>query len=114
MSTWQIVFFPPTGERDSPYDYILSLSDESEKASVIHRLKTLRKLEIGDWPNTWIHKLTDKIYQLTAGHIRLMYCLDYGTIVVLHACRKVKRKTLRKDIARAEAHYDRYMSQKKG
>ena len=114
MSTWHIIFFPPSGERHSPYDCILDLSDKSEKAKIIHRLKTLSEIEIGDWPNTWIHKLTDKIYQLTAGQVRIMYCLDYDTIVVLHVCRKVKRKTLPKDIARAEAHYDRYMSQKKG
>ncbi len=78
------------------------------------RLETLSKLEVGEWPHTWIHKIAGAIFQLAAGNQRIMYCLDAKTIVVLHACRKVKQKTLRKDINRAEIHYNKYMSQKKG
>jgi phage-related protein len=114
MPIWNIVFFPPFGERHSPYDYILALSDTREKAQIWHRLSTLRGLEIGDWPHRWVHKITADIWQLTAGNLRIMYCLADRTIVVLHAFRKMGQKTLRKDIERAEIHYKEYLSRMKG
>jgi putative component of toxin-antitoxin plasmid stabilization module len=112
MSIWRIIFFPPSGERYSPYDYVRDLSNPAEKAQIALRLETLSKLALGDWPHTWIHKITDNIFQLTAGNHRLMYCLDEGTIVILHACRKVSQKTRSKDIKRATTNYHRYMFSK--
>ncbi len=114
MPIWDIEFFPPSGERDSPYDYILALSDNVEKVQIRRRLNTLRELELGEWSHRWVHKITTDIWQLTAGNNRLMYFLDGRTIVVLHACRKVKGKTRRQDKERAIIHYDEYMAQKKG
>jgi phage-related protein len=110
----RIEFFPPAGKRHSPFDYISNLSNNAQRAQIVHRLDTLKKLEIGDWPHTWIHKIRGAIYQLTAGDHRIMFCLDNKTIVVLHICRKVKQKTRRKDIKRAEIHYNEYVTQKKG
>ena len=112
MPKWTVTFFPPSGERFAPEDYIVNLSDKSEKTQIIKRLESLRQLDIADWPHTWYHKLTGKIYQLTVGDNRLMYCLDEGKIVVLHVCRKVKKRTHKKDRKRAKIHYDRYMERK--
>jgi phage-related protein len=114
VDNWQIDFFPPSGESNSPYDYIRDLPNASEKAQIIHRLETISELEIGDWPHPWIHKLAGKIFQLSAGDNRVMFCLVARTIVVLHACRKVGRRTKRADIQRAQIHYDEYMSQIQG
>jgi phage-related protein len=112
MPKWTVVFFPPSGESDSPYDCILGLSNNAEAAQILHRLSALSELDLTDWPHSWIHKISGKIYQLTAGNNRVLYCLDEKQIVVLHVCRKVKRKTLSKDISRAETHYYEYITQK--
>ena len=114
MPIWDIRFYPPSNEQHSPYDYILTLPSPDEKAHILRRLDTLRKLELGEWPHTWIHKIGDEIWQLTAGSNRIMYCLDEKTLVVLHACRKKGQKTRPQDIQRAEIHYAEYMAQKRG
>ena len=112
MYIWKIDFFPPSGERSSPFDFVNGLSRESDAAAVIHRLESMRKMEMVDWPSAWVHKLVGKIYQLTAGAFRLMYCLDQGTIVVLYACRKKGRRTNPQDLERAEIHYRRYFTER--
>lgn len=115
MSLWNIKYFPASGERNSPYDVIRSLTNTGESASIMHRLGVMRKTDVGDWPQIFkVHKVVDKVYQLPAGDWRVMYFLDNRTIVVIHVCRKVKGKTLPKDTRRAEIHYNRYMLQKKG
>jgi len=114
MRIWDIIFFPPSGESHSPYNKFLNWPDKRERAQVVHRLETLRELEIGYWPQTWIHKITGKIFQLSANKCRVMFCLDGKKIVVLHICKKVSQKTRRGDVNRAETHYNEYMLQKKG
>lgn len=109
---WQVRFFPPGGERQSPFDYIRDLESASERAQIAHRLEHLQRTELADWPHIWIHKIDDKIFQLTAGQSRLMYILDGDTIVILHACKKAAQKTRKKDIARAQRHYERYMARR--
>jgi len=112
VGDWKVDFFPPSGEDDSPYDYILGLSSKKEQGQIFHRLETMSKLEMADWPSLKVHKIVDKIFQLPAGANRALFCLDSGTIVVLHACRKAGRKTKPADIQRAQIHYAEYMSQK--
>ena len=114
MPKWTVVFYPPSGARFSPVDSILSLDDEAERGQIAHRLETMAKLDVAQWPHTWVHKITGKVFQLTAGDNRVMYCLDEKRIVVLHVCRKVRQKALAKDIKRAKSHYDSYFTQKKG
>ena len=104
-----IIFFPPKGNPNSPYDYITGLEKQGERANILHRLNFMRQTDVVDWPHGWIHKISSKIYQLTSGLHRIMYILDGSTVVVLHACRKVKRKTHIKDIQIAESHYSRYL-----
>lgn len=112
MPVWNIEFFPPSGERHSPYDYIIGLSDPNERDLIRHRLETLSKLQIEDWP--WVKKHTGDIRQLDADPNRVMFCLDQRTIVVLHVFRKTGQKTRRKDKNGAMIHYDRYIEQQKG
>ncbi|MBN1810266.1 MAG: type II toxin-antitoxin system RelE/ParE family toxin [Anaerolineae bacterium] len=114
VGDWEVDFFPPSGENDSPYDYILGLSSKKEQGQVFHRLETMSKLEIADCPSLKVHKIVDKIFQLPAGAHRLLFCRYEKTIVVLHACRKVRGKTKPADIQRAQIHYAEYMSQKEG
>lgn len=111
---WRIEFFPPPGERYSPNDYIDNSLTKSEQTQVMLRLRTMSESQIGSWSKSWIHQIEDNVFQLTAGNHRFMYCLDSKIIVVVHACRKVKRKALRKDVNRAIAHWNEYMSRKKG
>jgi hypothetical protein len=114
MPVWQIEFYPSSEEHNSPYDYIENLSNKADTSAIEHRLSNLAQRELADWPHTWVHKITDKIFQLTVRNHRLLYCLDGRKIVILHACRKVKAKTLKKDIQRAEINYDSYFSTMKG
>lgn len=111
---WRIEFFPPPGQRDSPSDYLDNSLTKSEKTQAVLRLNTMSQNQKGDWSHSWIHKIQDNVFQLTAGNHRFMYCLDSKIIVVVHACRKVNKKALKKDINRAIAHWNEYMSRKKG
>jgi len=114
MPVWQIEFYPSPEEDKSPFDYIRDLPDDADTAAIRHRLKIMSQLELADWPHIWIHKIIDDIYQLTVHNHRLLYCLDGRKIVILHACRKVKQRTLKKDKDRAVINYNNYFSKKKG
>ena len=112
MPIWHIIYFPPSDGKDSPYEYIKGLSDKSEQAQITRRLKELSERELVDWPSSWVHKVDDKILQLTAHDHRIMFCIDQGELVVLHACRKVKGKTHTRDLKRACINYTAYFEKK--
>lgn len=114
MDIWKIVYYPAPGERNSPMGYIANLSNKEGQATLIHRLKFLCQNELADWPHTWCHKITGKVYQLTAGASRVMFCLDDNRLVILHACKKVGQKTRSQDIERAERHYELYLATREG
>lgn len=107
MALWRIVFYPRSGDRHSPYDYLRDLPDVKAEAQIVHRLKTISELPLADWPN-WTHHIVDKIYQLTSGAYRVMYFFDGFDIMIVHAFRKKSRKTPSVDVNRALAHYERY------
>lgn len=110
---WQIEFFPSEDDRDSPFNYIAGLSNESDQDAIMHRLKDiLGKRPKSDWPHTFVHKIEGDIYQLTAGQHRLLFVLDDKKILILHACRKQKKKLLKKDKKRAILNYHKYLDQK--
>lgn len=108
MGHWTVIFFPTEDQRNSPFEYILGLTP-AEQEKITHRLETLSKLELAEWPQLWFHKINDKLYQLTCDSHRLMYCLDSNKIVVLHACKKVGRKTHPRDVKRANINYEGYL-----
>ena len=109
---WQIIFFPSSGERNSPQDFILDLNPK-EQASILRNLKSLSMRDFASWREfRWLKKFKGEIYQITAGPYRLMCCLDGHMIVVVHAFRKKTQKTPKKEISRAESHCQKYRESK--
>ncbi len=107
MPIWEIIFFPSSGSRYSPEDYIYSLNSKPEIAQIQHRLKSLSELEIAQWPSLWI-KPIHRLYQLKADAHRLYFGIDKRKLVVCHACRKVAQKALQADLERAEINFNNY------
>lgn len=112
MAIWKIEFYPKSGHRHSPRDFITSLTENSKKAQIAHRLNFMRDYEIRDWPQGWTKKLDQNLFQLRAGDIRLMFCFDGRKIIITHARRKVSQKTLKRDLVRAKANCEDYFSDK--
>lgn len=110
MGMWQIIFYPPKGERHSPYDFLKEMPDGSAQAQIVHRLRVISELPLSDWPS-WTHRVEGKIYQLSSGAYRVMYFLDGEDIVIVHAFRKKSRKTRRSAINRALDHRTRYFDE---
>jgi hypothetical protein len=107
MAIWTVVFFPPSSNKYSPEDFVLSIDRKADIANIKLRLDTLSKLEIVNWPTGWIERY-EKLYQLKAGDYRLYLGLDGRKIVVCHACRKVSMKAKRADIDRAKLNFQNY------
>ena len=107
MAVWTVVFFPPSGHKYSPEDFVLSIDRKADIASIKLRLETIAKLEIVNWPNGWIERY-EKLYQLKAGDYRLYLGIDGRKIVVCHICRKVSQKAKREDIDRAKLNWLNY------
>ena len=107
MSIWEIVFFPSSGSRYSPEDYIYSLNSKQELVQIQHRLNSLSELEIAQWPGLWIKPIRG-LYQLKAGDHRLYFGIDKRKLVVCHACRKVAQKALQADLERAKINFNNY------
>lgn len=111
MAFWQIVFYPPKGERRSAYDFILSLP-AVEQAAVTHRLGTMRSFHFADWPGGWFNQLEGKVFELYVDQYRIAFCLDDRTIVVLHAFEEDRQRTHPRDLDTAIRHYNRYLESK--
>lgn len=113
MSLWIVLFYPKSGDKHSPADYINNIIPRpADRASIVDWLIKLSEREIGDWPNTRIHKITHDIWQLTVGNYRVSFVLDSRFIVVLHCCRKRGQRTHTKDKRRAELNYESYLASK--
>ena len=105
---WEIKFFPPSGEKHSPGDFIKTIANRTEATIIERRLETIRELELVDWPSAWVKKVAG-IYQLKAGDHRVYFDLDGRTIIVVcHVCRKVSQRAKEKDIGRAKANLKSY------
>jgi len=112
-SIWEVGFFPLPEERKSAFDFIEELPVKIQ-STVKNKIRTQRKLEKQDWPPKWeIKSINNNLYQFTpTKKYRLYFTLDGNTIVFLHACKKVKGKADKLDIARAKSHRDMYYSEK--
>ncbi len=109
---WPIIYYPPSNKHGSPYAYILSV-EVDEQSAIIHRLEFLSNNLLADWPHPWIHKITDNIFQLTAGkRSRIFYFLDDHQLIVVHACKKVAQKTRLADIEQAKTNCKEYLKMK--
>lgn len=108
MKLWNLVFFPESGERNSPYDR-LNVGDCSpqEKANIISKLKHLQELKQIDWPSKWA-KPIEEFKELVHGDFRVFHVLVEDTIVVCHVCRKVGQKAKKRDIRLARANLEGY------
>lgn len=110
MLAWKVGYFPATGERNSPVDYIQRLTNYHEVAIIKHRIDVIRQLPIEDWPVTWIKRIQG-LYQLNAGAHRIYFDVDTDTLVILYICRKVSQKAKKQDLLRAMANQKRYYSE---
>jgi phage-related protein len=114
MYLWDIEFFPPRGQRLSPHDIFSNWPNAAEKANARHKLDYLRENQYADWPKTWYHKVDQKILQLSANDMRIMFCIKDRRIVILHICKKGSKKTHKRDIDRAKRHYKLFQEDTKG
>ena len=112
MAIWNIVFYPSSGSRHSPHDYIGSLSKKNEIALIYRRLKTIQELPMEEWPSKWIKKI-GSTYQLAADNQRVYFGLEEKTIVVCYACRKVSQKARKEDLRRAEENFKSYHEERR-
>jgi hypothetical protein len=112
VTIWVVVYFPAPDDRDSPFKYILGLSDVTDQAAIFNRLKLLCERGVADWPTGWYRHLFDKVFEFKIPPHRLMYCLDTGKIVILHACRKASQKARKLDLERARLNYKAYQLSK--
>ncbi len=103
----EVIFFPPSGENYSPWDYLMEL-EVNEQDAIWKKLNALCQLERKDWP--WV-KPVQGLIQLTQGDHRIYLYYDRYTIVVFYACRKQSQKTKRKDIYQAKANLRKYLNQ---
>ncbi|MBN2549399.1 MAG: hypothetical protein JXB15_09595 [Anaerolineales bacterium] len=105
---WEIKYYPPSGERYSPKDFIQSITNPGEVNIIGRRLETISQLETYEWPTKWI-KSIEGIYQLTAGDHRLYFDLDGNRIIIVcYVCRKVRQKALKSDLVHAKNNLANY------
>lgn len=109
---YQIRFYPESGGRFSPVDFIQSLTNTNEVAVIKRQLETISCF----YPQYWgqygkIEKVVKDLYQITAGNHRLYCLIDGEYIVVVFICRKVGRKARRQDLDRAVINQRRYLDE---
>ena len=107
MPIWNIVFFPPKGDRNAPTDKLREICNAKEQAHFRKKLGLLRELEYKDWDFSWLKQVTG-FYQFRHGNFRGYFKLDGKTIVVLHFCRKVQDEATEEDLRVASNNWARY------
>ena len=110
MGKWEIVFYPPEGEKHSPIDILKHIPRPSDQALITRRLDLISDLEMGDWPH-WV-KMVESLYQVTAGDYRVYFDLDGKKMIICHICRKVSQKALKSDLDRARNNFNNYRGSK--
>ncbi|MCM1233402.1 MAG: type II toxin-antitoxin system RelE/ParE family toxin [Ruminococcus flavefaciens] len=86
-------------ESKSGRDLIMEYINSLEKKEQIDALSVLKCLENGEINRLQTKRWQNKIYEVYFyKHNRIFYVVNKGTdIYILHACRKQKNKTARKD-----------------
>lgn len=101
MRIWNILYFPPKGERNSPIDNLRTRLDADEQANFVERFLKMSELEMTEWAHDW-RKRIGAVYQLTAGNFRAYYGIRGRQIIIVHVCRKVGQKAKTQDLGIAE------------
>ena len=115
MPIWNIVYFPPESERNSPIDSLKTRLSVQEQANFVERFSKMRELEMTEWAHGW-RKHIGAVYQLTSGDFRAYYGIRGRLIIIVHVCRKVGKKARPQDLKTAEQNlvdYEKYKGGKK-
>jgi phage-related protein len=108
MKQKSIFFFPRTGERNSPKDFMDLKCSNEEIANINGKLRKLLSMPAAERPRKWAKKVND-FRQLTQGDFRVLWKeLEIG-IIVFHVCRKVTQKTKAQDLLIAEVNFNNYL-----
>jgi len=107
MTRFRVIFFPPEGERHSPFDILLGLY-RVRRVAIQQRLEDFEALEYEEWPRSWSKRHTDDLYQFTSGDYRVMFALDSAFLVVVHIFRKSGQKTPQRETERALNNLEAY------
>jgi phage-related protein len=98
----------------SPVDEFLDGLQPDEVASVIMHIDLLQEYGISlRMPYARDLKGHKPLWELRPKSIRLLYFLYEGIFIILHGCRKKKRKAFNRDIAIAENRMAEYLERKK-
>jgi hypothetical protein len=110
MPIWNILYFPPEGERNSPINSLKTRLSDDEQADLTERFSKMGDLEMTEWANNW-RKHIGALYQLTSGNFRAYYGIRGRLIIIVHICRKVGQKAKPQDLKIAEQNlvdYEKY------
>src|SRR6266508_1579191 len=110
MPIWNIIYFPPEGERNSPVNSLKARLNEDEQANFVERFSKMSELEMTEWAHNW-RKRIGAFYQLTSGNFRAYYGIRGRLIIIVHVCRKVGQKAKTQDLQTAEQNlidYEKY------
>jgi len=109
---YKVIFYPNSGNRLSPYDFLIKLKNPGDKARVLRHLGTICDFYPQYWQDhTNIKLIADGLYQLTSGSIRSYVCIDRYMLVVVYMCRRVSNKTRPIDKERAIGNMVRYFQE---
>ncbi len=109
---YDLEFFPGSGQKYSPADFIEGLTNKTEVAIIERRLGLLMNHPQMEWGHyVEITKIDENLLQITAGSHRFYCCVDDNTIIVFYICRKVSQKALRQDLKRAGINRDLYLKE---
>lgn len=107
-SVWKILYFP-SPEESEPAHYLQALPVQ-EQVRVIGHLELISDRPVAEWRGLkWLKIWEGKIWQLDGKQTRVAFCIDEDSLVVLHAFKKTKNKTAKKDIQRIHRQHEAYL-----
>jgi phage-related protein len=108
MLLWKLVFYPKSGEKNSPVDRMNERDcSQKERASINAKLIQMQSMRKVDWPYNWA-KPIEELLELKQGDFRVFHQLVEDTIVVCHVCRKVSNKAKKQEIEIARTNLNDY------
>ena len=119
--TYEIIFYERENGKSEIWDFLEELRQKSlkNKNARIQYKQVLFYIELLQnngtlLPNNITKHIEDDIWELRPGNNRIFYFyLDNTTFVLLHSFRKKTQKTPKREILKAKAKRDDYLSRKK-